>query len=205
MLCQKCGHLEATVHREETVFRRKIEQHLCAPCAGVGEWAPPPEEQHITFISHTSHMKRHPARPPPPLEYAAKGLLAIAAYVERLYAIEPSFAWLTVHTLKEPVVWIMGGAGSPPHLSPWCADNLPLPVELERSVRDFFTRHGVLPLQVAVPPQISKDVPRVSLYQLPNLPDDATRLVIGLLATCFDVGDHDPLSFQLAHNSSPPA
>jgi hypothetical protein len=34
MLCQKCGLREATVHLESKVFRQKIEEHLCALCAG---------------------------------------------------------------------------------------------------------------------------------------------------------------------------
>jgi hypothetical protein len=34
MLCQKCGHWEATVHRETTVFRQRVEEHLCSLCAG---------------------------------------------------------------------------------------------------------------------------------------------------------------------------
>jgi protein-arginine kinase activator protein McsA len=34
MLCQKCGLTEATVHLETAVFRQKIEEHLCAICAG---------------------------------------------------------------------------------------------------------------------------------------------------------------------------
>jgi hypothetical protein len=34
MLCQKCGLTEATVHRQTKVFRQKIEEHLCALCAG---------------------------------------------------------------------------------------------------------------------------------------------------------------------------
>jgi len=36
MLCQKCGLAEATVHRESTVFRQKVEEHLCELCAGSG-------------------------------------------------------------------------------------------------------------------------------------------------------------------------
>jgi len=35
MLCQKCGHQEATVHLVKVVFRQKIEEHLCGLCAGV--------------------------------------------------------------------------------------------------------------------------------------------------------------------------
>src|SRR5580700_395795 len=34
MLCQKCGLKEAAVIIETTVFRQKIEEHLCGLCAG---------------------------------------------------------------------------------------------------------------------------------------------------------------------------
>jgi Translation initiation factor IF-3, C-terminal domain len=34
MLCQKCGLQKATVHLEFKVFRQKIQEHLCALCAG---------------------------------------------------------------------------------------------------------------------------------------------------------------------------
>ena len=37
MLCQKCGLSEATIHREEIVYRQKIEEHLCGICAGSGD------------------------------------------------------------------------------------------------------------------------------------------------------------------------
>jgi RNA polymerase primary sigma factor len=35
MLCQKCGLQEATVHLGTLAFRQRIEEHLCALCAGV--------------------------------------------------------------------------------------------------------------------------------------------------------------------------
>src|SRR5882724_12120694 len=35
MICQKCGLSQATVHRTNTVFRTKIEEHLCVLCADV--------------------------------------------------------------------------------------------------------------------------------------------------------------------------
>ena len=34
MICQKCGLQEATVHLESLVFRQKVEENLCALCAG---------------------------------------------------------------------------------------------------------------------------------------------------------------------------
>ena len=42
MLCQKCGLTEAIVHRETVVYRQRIEEHLCAICAGAARVPAPP-------------------------------------------------------------------------------------------------------------------------------------------------------------------
>jgi hypothetical protein len=46
MLCQKCGLQESAVHLESIVFGQKIEEHLCALCAGARK----PEEGNLAAV-----------------------------------------------------------------------------------------------------------------------------------------------------------
>lgn len=65
MLCQKCGLQEAVVHLESTVFRQKIEEHLCSLCAGARAHSESDKKRSVNrpFDSLTSHVL--PPRPDP--------------------------------------------------------------------------------------------------------------------------------------------
>ena len=53
MICQKCGLQEATVHLETSVFRQKVEEHLCALCAGARK----PEGTSVRVIKDTKDIE----------------------------------------------------------------------------------------------------------------------------------------------------
>ena len=180
------------MHTEETVFRQKIEQHLCALCAGSGDWRPPERAGDVTVISHTAHVRRGGGPPPPP-EVEANGLLAVADYMARLHAVEAFSNFLLVYSDAKPLIFLDRMAGEPAILLSCVSSGK----GLERGVEDYFSRHGIAPHRV---PGLELPVLR---YRLPAQADQAASLVIGLLAACFNVREHEPLGFRLVQRLHP--
>ena len=56
MICQKCGLNQATVHRASTVYRTKIEEHLCSFCADVSM---EPTSQAPVVADPFAHIRRN--------------------------------------------------------------------------------------------------------------------------------------------------
>jgi hypothetical protein len=102
MLCQKCGLSEATVHRESTVFRQKIEEHLCEMCAGTGSSLKlpistlPPRAKisrtmtmmHVVTVDKTGKtIREEVVDVPEPDHFPANGFDHIESYITRLVAL----------------------------------------------------------------------------------------------------------------------
>src|SRR5665213_2677386 len=119
MLCQKCGLSEATVHRVTTIFRQKIQEHLCQMCAGVGtaleppasglrKSAPPPRALFLGVVTGTHEVIIEKAGEqitgsdwtdlPKPDYYPAKGFDHIEPYIDRLLVSSPGFRSITIST-----------------------------------------------------------------------------------------------------------
>ena len=80
MLCQKCGLLEATVHREFTMFRQKHEEHLCTMCANesIPYWSPPePRMSEMERADEPGSEIRVPEDPLRPLEIELPDLIVV--------------------------------------------------------------------------------------------------------------------------------
>jgi hypothetical protein len=113
MLCQKCGLTEATLHRETTVFRQKIEEHLCQMCAGTGSSlelpisALPPGAQisrtvttmHVVTVDKTGKtIREEVVDAPEPDHFTTNGFDHIEPYITRLLVPSPQFKSVIIAT-----------------------------------------------------------------------------------------------------------
>jgi len=191
MLCQKCGLAEATIHKEEVVYRQKIEQHLCALCGGVGQWDPPREVLlgSVHGFSVPSGLAA-PGRPKKPLEEATAVLADLSRYVMGLYAGGTGPRMLAVSDTERFRIHLLHPAGSQGTLlmiAVFGQDKES--AELERQVRDYF-RHKQVP--------VSEGAGEPGLrYELPGTSYVILRFLLGLLTDCFEVQADDLLKVSL--------
>jgi len=123
MICQKCGRYDATVHREATVFRQKIEEHLCPLCAGTG--LPDSMPSGKKFFEP---------------ELVPNGLAALPDYVSRFFALPSPGPILIVGTPSHSALMIVSWGMGPEIQFSWKRDP-----ELEPNVRNFFIQRGAQP------------------------------------------------------------
>lgn len=200
MLCQKCGHLEATVHREEIVFRQRIEEHLCPLCAGVGD-VPIPARQRVWTDHSIVDVQRLPELAP-----ASEVFAALEGYVTKISAIGVgAFGFLTVATENNSGICLIRSGGTPVVLLVSLENQ---PEDFRQIVRDFFTRKGTPIYDLLQSTMLSFQSPPGAVskcllfYRLTSVPSEVTPLLLELFTTCFKIKDSDRLkvgSSFLAH------
>lgn len=201
MLCQKCGHLEATVHKEEIVFRQKIEQHLCPLCAGVGD-VPIPARQRSWTDDSVRNVHRLPELAP-----AAEVFAALEGYVTKISAIgQGAFGFLTVATETNSGICLIRSGGNPLILLVSLENQ---PEEFGQVVREFFARKGtpvhdllqssMLPFR----PPAGAVAKSLLFYRLPSVPSETTPLLLELFTTCFKIKETDRLKIGSSFLSQP--
>jgi hypothetical protein len=150
-------------------FRQKIEEHLCALCAGTGiDLSSAPRGQPT---ASDGRIRLHPIAGP-------TGLRVIPSQIEALFASgDARLLWIS--TIAEGSGFLVSRDGYYVKLS------LVVPngrTELEANVRAFFKRHEI--------PEIAESA---NAFQLPDRCASVEVLVMDLLERCFGVGEDDSL------------
>ena len=186
MLCQKCGLTEASIHREQMVYRQKIEEHLCALCAGVGQWTPQPGAPSGPVLADGVTIRAFAETSGPWIGGRGSTTLQdIGGHLGRLCAAGIKAGHLTISAADRFQISIFRPGSAPLVLaiSLYGADRERRTVVL--SVEDFFRQNNV-------PVYDSDHTPRLC-YQLPGPLTSDLPLLLGLLTECLEVQPGDPL------------
>ena len=190
MLCQKCGLTEATIHREQMVYRQKIEEHLCALCAGVGLWTPEPGAPSGPLQPDGVTVRAYAEASGPRRGTRVSARLGdIGGYLARLYAAGAGLGHLSISAADRYQIIIIRPGSAPPLLLIALYGGNRERRALELEVQDFFRQNGV-------PVYDSDDAPSLR-YQLPGTRAADRALLLGLLTECFGVKPDDRLRVTL--------
>jgi|SRR6185312_8099416 len=214
MLCQKCGLNPATVHRESLIFRQKVQEHLCAFCAGTG--VVPMSDGTSMFLGGFTEVSRlqsttyrivkidaegNPIGQPeiidqsqmPTSKLVPHGLKEIPAAVKRFFESKAARAGLCLGVQNKEYGALLTLLRRKHSELDLMFEQHSQPESLESAVRAFFAARGF-----AVPQEIGKkgQASRVFhlIYPLSDA-ESAAVLIVDLLRTCYGVAESDALRF----------
>jgi hypothetical protein len=199
MNCQKCGRREATVHRRSTVFRQKIQEHLCGWCAGTGvdesDLGGKRSRRTYVCVGPSGQQLGPPTEVADPISIP-NGLSALSEYVSRFLASSATFTHLKVFNLRGTAGFGLVRKNRESQLV-IIVDQLNQS-EPERGLRGFFSSRKILPTSdyLAGNGTVSNAI-RILVYPLPDIADSITALCADLSASCFGISPNETLNYAL--------